>query len=379
MPSPTVVYPAVVQWIEALVGAGHPTAQAALAQVVTALLCGQRLTASGLMRALLSDVAVPARQRYKRVARALGRPWLTPAFLTPPLVRAALAVVTEPVPHLALDSVRLGRWEVFTVGVVWHGRVLPVGWAVLPYPWPKKQFTPTVCALLEQVATAWPTDRTAPHLVADRGFPSKRFFATLHRLGWGFTVRLRATDVVAVAGAAQSVRDGLGTAIAETWTGQGATYGSGPRAVPGTLVTGRGLPVLPWHQRDDGSARARAKQAHRRAHHVASKRGRGVVRQAPASDRWLVLFTSHATWRPAAGSYRRRWATEGSYRDAQSGWDGRHGWDLDRAVARLRDGAAVERVVGLWTCPGFVDTSPLRCRYAASALMSRVSKAAGLR
>src|SRR3712207_5821393 len=118
MPSPVEVYPVVLQWIEALVGPGHPAAQAALAQVVTALLGGQRLTATALMRALLSDPTVPARQRHKRVARALARPWLTPAFLTPRLVRAALALTADPTPHLALDSVRLGRWEVFTVGVV---------------------------------------------------------------------------------------------------------------------------------------------------------------------------------------------------------------------------------------------------------------------
>src|SRR2546429_74207 len=72
--------------------------------------------------------------------------------------------------HLALDSVRCGPWEVFTLGVAWHGRVLVVGWAVLPYPWPKGQFTPTVCRLVRQVAAAWPADRPA-HLVADRAFP----------------------------------------------------------------------------------------------------------------------------------------------------------------------------------------------------------------
>src|SRR5207245_3366060 len=67
-----------------------------------------------------------------------------------------------------------GGWEVFTLGVVWHGRVLPVGWAVLPYPWPKGRFTPTVCALIRQVAAVWPAERPV-HLVADRGFPSRLF------------------------------------------------------------------------------------------------------------------------------------------------------------------------------------------------------------
>jgi hypothetical protein len=348
MPSPEAVYPVVQQWIAALVGPGHPAAQAALAHLVTALLGAQRLTATALMRALLSPPTVPARQRQKRIARALARPWLTPGFLTPRLVRAVLALVPEPTPHLALDSVRLGRWEVFTLGVVWHGRVLVVGWAVLPSPLPKGAFTPTVCALLEQVGAAWPAGRAAPHLVADRGFPSKRFFATLHRLGWGWTVRLRATDVVQVLGARRTVQEQIAQATAGTWTSHPVSYGTGRRAVPGTLVVGRGLPVLAWHQRDDGSARARARLLARRAHHVATKRGRGVPRQAPPSDRWVVLFTTQPRWRPALHSYRRRWATEGSYRDAQSGWDGQSGWDLGGAVTRLRDAEAVARVVGLW-------------------------------
>jgi hypothetical protein len=348
MPAPQAVYPVVVQWIEVLLGPGQGVAQRALAHLVVALLCGQRLTAASLLRASVSATTVPARQGYKRLARALARPWLAPAFLTPRLVRAALALVPDARPKLALDSVRLGRWEVFTVGLVWHRRVLIVGWTVLPYPWPKGVFTPTICALLECVAAAWPADRAAPELLADRGFPSKRLFATLARLGWAFSVRLRATDVVVVEGERQTVRALIGRATAGTFTAMPATYGRGPQATAGTVVVGRGLAVLAWHQRDDGSAAHRAHQATRRAHHVASKRGRGVRREAPASDRWLVLFTTHPTWRPALTSYRQRWATEGSYRDAQTGWDGWSGWDLGGAVARLRDPAAVARVVGLW-------------------------------
>src|SRR5947209_6271869 len=114
--------------------------------------------AAGVAEPLLSPQPVPARQRYKRVARCWERPWLTPAWLTPRLVRAALAL-GEPAAWgpsagqvlVALDSVRCGSWEVFTLGVVWHGRVVPVSWAVLPYPWPKGQVTPTVCRLLRQV------------------------------------------------------------------------------------------------------------------------------------------------------------------------------------------------------------------------------------
>ena len=204
MPSAPELYPFIEAWIQALPAATalHATALSALAHLVTALLIGQSLRPTALMRAFSSPLPVPARQRYKRVARAWTRPWLSPAWLMPRLVPAALALVPperDGVTHLALDSVRCGGWEVFTLGVVWHGRVLPVGWAVLPYPWPKGRFTPTVCALIRQVAAVWPAERPV-HLVADRGFPSRLFLLTLRQVRWGWTVRLRATHGVTVAG-----------------------------------------------------------------------------------------------------------------------------------------------------------------------------------
>ena len=157
MPSPEQVYPAVSACLHSLAFVPHRTAQSALAAVVSALLTGQSLRPSVLARALPSPTVLPARSRYRRVARVWERPWLTAAHLTPALVRAALTLAApQGTAYLALDTLRCGGWEVFTIGLVWHGRVLPLGWAVLPYPWPKGRFTPTVCALVQQVAAAWP-------------------------------------------------------------------------------------------------------------------------------------------------------------------------------------------------------------------------------
>src|SRR5215218_2408256 len=87
------LYPLVRAWLQAMGVAPHATALAALPILVTTLLVGQSLRPSALMRALLSPTPVPARQRYKRVARAWTRRWLSPEWLTPCLVRAALALV----------------------------------------------------------------------------------------------------------------------------------------------------------------------------------------------------------------------------------------------------------------------------------------------
>jgi hypothetical protein len=366
MPSSPELYALVCAWLQALPAPRslHPAALRALAHLITALLIGQSLRPSALMRALPSPLPVPARQRYKRVARAWTRPWLSPAWLTPRLVTAVLALVspdpagrpTAGLTHLALDSVHCGRWDLFTIGVVWHGRVLPVSWAVLPSPWPKRQFTPTVCALVRQVVAAWPAERPA-HLVADRGFPSRPLFRLLDQAGWGWTLRLRATSWVRIAGQAHWVRPLLTEGVAQGWTTSAATqYATGPGEPLGTLVVGRGLPVLPRHQCGPASLRVRADQYGRRQAHVAHKHPHQRPDTSRQTDGWMVLFTSHPTWLAAVTSYGRRWAAEGTYRDAQTGWDGQHGWDLTTTVARLTDPAMVERVVGLWALGALIQT-----------------------
>jgi hypothetical protein len=248
---------------------------------------------------------------------------------------------------LVLDSLRCGPWEIFTVGVAWHGRTLPISWAVLPYPWPKGRFTPTVCALLRQLGRAWPPDEPR-HLLADRGFPSRELFATLRQLHWGWTIRLRAKSYVTAAGRACWAKDLLSESAKPTWRSWSCRYETNPTAPPGTLIIGQGLPVLPWHQRTPGSLRHRAAQAATRTRHLQAKHPGRSADDSVETDAWVILFSSCAHVRAVAQGYRSRWTTEGTYRDAQGGWDGRHGWDLEAVVARQTHVWMVERLVGLW-------------------------------
>lgn len=357
MLSPKALYPGVHGVVQALGVARSEAGAASVASLVTGVLLGQSLRRAELGRAQASERSVPARQRYLRVARGLTRPWLSSAELTPHLIRAALVMVDDPVPHLAMDTVRCGAWESITVGVVWHGRVLPIGWEVLPYPWPKGVFTPTVARLLWRIHAAWPAERR-PHLVADRGFPSLALFRTLEQLGWGWTIRLRARLTVGVDGTPQPLGDLLAQAHPGAWTGQAITYGTGRQRVQGHLVLGRGdaLPMLPCHQANPGSARQRRRQQVARRQEVRGKHPARRTSAAEQTDGWLILFTSHSDWLPASRSYTRRWSTEGSYRDAQGGYDGQHGWDLEDTLARLTDPAVVDRVCGLWALGSLIQS-----------------------
>ena len=185
--------------LKPLLGPVHTASLAAVQALVWALLLSQSLHPPDLARALPDLQTRPARQALRRVRRLLGRAILRSEHLTPGLIRAALRLVPAGEVLLVLDSTRCQRWELFTLGVVFHGRVLPVAWSVLPYPWPKKQFTPTVVALLDRTLAAWPSTRPV-HLLADRGFPSLKLFRCLER--WqqarrlGYTIRVRAADWV---------------------------------------------------------------------------------------------------------------------------------------------------------------------------------------
>lgn len=357
MLSPDELYPAVLGWVHALAIAPVGPGEASVANLVTALLSGQSLRSAALERAQVSARTVRARQRYKRVARALTRPWLSSEQTTAQLVRAALDLVDDPVPHLAMDTVRCGAWESITVGVVWHGRILPVAWEVLPYPWPKGQFTPTVLRLLRRLGAAWPSDRL-PHLVADRGFPSLKLFRCLEQLGWGWTIRLRAKLNVGIDGEVHKLRDLIQASRPGQWTCRPSTYGTGRQRVAGHLVMGRGdaLPVLPRHQANPGSLTHRKRQQTLRQREVRGKHPGRKTTLAQQTDGWVILFTSHPDWLPACTSYTTRWPTEGSYRDAQSGYDGQHGWQLEEATTRLTDAARVDCLFGLWAVGALLQT-----------------------
>ena len=147
VPDPA-VYALLVRFLQAVLQPTHATSFAAVSALVWAVLCAQSLHPADLVRAL-PDLTTPhARQAFRRVRRGLKRTCLTSHHLTPLLVRAVLRLVPDAEVLVVLDSTRADRWEVFTLGVRCHGRVLPVAWSVLPYPWPKGQFTPTVVALL---------------------------------------------------------------------------------------------------------------------------------------------------------------------------------------------------------------------------------------
>ena len=331
-----VSYPLLLAVLKPLLGPVPAASLTAVHALVWALLLSQSLHPAALARAL-PDLQTPhARQALRRVRRGLGRRLLTSEHLTPWLLAAALRLVPAGPVLLVLDSTRCQRWEIFTLGVRFHGRVVPIAWSLLPYPWPKKQFTPTVVALLDRTLALWPADRPV-HLVADRGFPSLPFFRCRDR--WrrdrplDYTIRLRAADWVRLlSGAAVKVGDLERAVPPGTWAQDPAAFQRRQQAGAAvTLIVGSGLPVYPAHQLGRADC---ARRVQRRTAHVRSK-----AQDAPLDRQWALLTTT-PSWRQAVPVYQGRFTTEGTYRDLKS-------WHLAAVAAHEPDAAHLDALVGL--------------------------------
>jgi hypothetical protein len=244
------------------------------------------------------------------------------------------------------DTTRLGPWEVWLAGIIVAGRALPIGWAIIPYPWPKGRFRATTLALVQQLQRAFPT---GVHwtLVADRGFPSAALFAQLCQGGTDFSVRLRLSDWVTVDRVYTTVAIHLAAGRLSVGRRTAATIGCGrpeQPLVPGWVVVSAAVAAPPKHKQNPGTARERAKRAKAQAQHRRHKQGRKTPPPSVAAQRYAqtwVLFTTAPTVGQAVAEYAQRMPIEETFRDWHSGWGVR------AAVVGLPTAAMVDRLIGV--------------------------------
>jgi hypothetical protein len=247
---------------------------------------------------------------------------------------------------VALDTTRLGPWEVWLAGIVVAGRTLPIGWAVIPYPWPKGRFRSTTLALLQRLQAAFPSG-VRWTLVADRGFPSALLFAHLRHGGTGFSVRLRLSDWVMVAGVYAMVAAHLEAGRIVDGQRTAAAMGRGrpdQPLVPGWIVVSTAIATPPKHKQNPGTVRERAKRAKAHTQQRAHKQGRKTKPPSAAAQRYAqtwILFTTAPTVAQAVAEYAQRMSIEETFRDWHSGWDVR------AAVIDLSTETMVDRLIGV--------------------------------
>jgi hypothetical protein len=347
MTASAVGYPQVYAWVKAMLGRTHATVVHTMAWAVLCVLVAQRVTPAALSRALPAEQAGRARARLTRVRRWWTGPPLDQVVVSPQLIQKALVLLPPHQPVVvALDTTRLGPWEVWLAGIVVAGRTLPIGWAVVPYPWPKGRFRATTIALIQRLQAAFPWG-VRWTLVADRGFPSAVLFAQLRHGDTGFSVRLRLSDWVTVAGVYAMVAVHLETGRLVDGQRTAAAMGRGRPAqplVPGWVVVSAAVATPPKHKQNPGTARERAKRAKAHAQHRAHKQGRKTKLPSVTAQRYAqtwVLFTTASTVAQAVAEYAQRMSIEETFRDWHSSWGVR------AAVVALPTEAMVDRLIGV--------------------------------
>jgi hypothetical protein len=247
---------------------------------------------------------------------------------------------------VALDTTRLGPWEVWLAGIVVKGRTVPIGWAVIPYPWPKGQFRTTTVALLQRLQRAFPPS-VSWSVVADRGFPSAALFAQLQQAGTAFSVRLRLNVWGTVAGVYAMVAEHLEAGRLVVGQRTAAVMGWGQPdqpLVPGWIAVSAAVAVPPKHKQNPGTERERRKRATARAKQRARKYGRHTTPPSATARRYAqtwVLFTTAPTVAHAVTEYTQRMAIEETFRDWHSGWGVR------QVVVALPTERMVDRLIGV--------------------------------
>lgn len=339
-------YEQVLVWVKYYLVDVHATVVKTVAWIIACLLVGQRLTAADLARALPMEAAGTGRNRLRRVQRWREGPPLKSGHLAPRLVRAALGIVPADQPIVvALDTTRLGKWEVYMAGIVFRHRVLPIAWAVIPYPWPKGIFRQTTMTLVEELQAAFP-DGCPWELVADRGFPNAQLFAELTNRLTRFTIRLRLISWVEIKGVYAQVKDHLETGRVRPGERVRATLGSGRKGQPRTkawIVVSEAVAALPKHKQNKGSRREQQRRRTAKARHLANK---GANTKPPSevakkySQTW-ILFTTADSVQAAVTHYAMRMPIEETFRD----WH--HGWKVRKAVENLTEESHVNRVIGV--------------------------------
>jgi hypothetical protein len=347
MTASRVGYERVHAWSKQVFGGAHATVLGAVAWAVLCLLVAQRATPAALARALPAERAGSGRSRLRRVRRWWSGPPLDQARVSPALIQRALTCLPPGAPvRVALDTTRLGPWEVWLAGVVVAGRTLPIGWAVIPYPWPAGRFRATTLTLLGRLQAAFPPGvRWA--LVADRGFPSAALFAHLRQGGADWTVRLRLRDWVTVGGVYGTVVEHLDAGRLAPGRRTAASIGRGTPDLPLTpawVVVTAAAAGPPKHKQNPGTARERARRAKARAQHRQHQRGRRTTPPGAAAQRYAqtwVLLTTAPTVAQAVAEYAGRMPIEETFRD----WH--HHWAVRAAVVGLPTEAMVERLIGV--------------------------------
>ena len=186
----------VSRWIFSRFKGTHRKRLYTLSAVVWAFLSASRLSLASLGRALRG----PARPRHriKRVWRLVANGKFDPEAVMKGLAREAAARFGALVVALDWVELRGGCRALVASACTKRGRALPVAWTVVHPARFRRSQNAVEDSFMERLAKMLDAPRTC--IVADRGFRRATFLNLLHRLGFGYVVRVCGKVHVAGAG-----------------------------------------------------------------------------------------------------------------------------------------------------------------------------------
>jgi hypothetical protein len=172
-------------------------------------------------------------------------------------------------------------------------------------------------------------------------------FAQWRQGGTDFSVRLRLSDWVTVAGVSAMVSTHRVARRLVVGQRTAATIGRGTQPQPlvlGAIVVSAAGTAPPRHKQNPGTARERAQRAQQHAQHRQHQPGRKTSPPSAVAQRYAqtwVLCTTAPTVAQAVAEYAQRRPLEETFRDWHSGWGVR------AALVDLPTAAMVDRLSGV--------------------------------
>jgi hypothetical protein len=145
-----------------------------------------------------------AKQREQRLGRFLGNPRLTPEVLIPLYVAIVRGMALTERMVMVLDQTTIRGIETLLMGLVYEGRVLPVGFSCFTYGLIQKSQNILEHSLIVVVMSCFPVE-SRPLLVMDRGYARVALLQKLRLEGIPYLIRAKKNVVVYVEGKAQAL------------------------------------------------------------------------------------------------------------------------------------------------------------------------------
>ncbi len=159
-----------------------------------------RLSLSAIARSLYAEGL--QKSRFKRLSRFLSNRLFTPEVMIPDIVRFVFGGMGgEMFIPVVVDQTTIGGVQVLMAGILFSGRVLPIGFSCFVYEKIKRSQNILETGFLELISGSFPLGKL-PVFIMDRGYGRLQLINALNIIAVPYIIRLRSNVIVWLKGKA---------------------------------------------------------------------------------------------------------------------------------------------------------------------------------